>query len=58
MNHFRRFALIGVATLAVLVSMACVVSAQDRAVVLTGADLTSCASRFLFPGADGAYSDA
>jgi hypothetical protein len=40
MNHFRRCALTGVATLAVLFSMTFVVAAQDRAVVLTGADLT------------------
>jgi hypothetical protein len=40
MNHLRRCALTAVAALAVLISMAFVVTAQERAVVLTGADLT------------------
>ena len=40
MNHFRRCALIAVAALAVLCSLAFAVAAQERAVVLTGADLT------------------
>jgi hypothetical protein len=40
MNHSRRCTLIAVAALAVLFSMAFVVTAQERAVVLTGADLT------------------
>jgi len=40
MNHLRRYALATVAGLTVLCSMAFVVAAQDRAVVLTGADLT------------------
>ena len=39
MNHLRRCVLAIVATLAVLFSMAFVVAAQERAVVLTGADL-------------------
>jgi hypothetical protein len=40
MNHLRRCALIAVAALAVLCSLALAVAAQERAVVLTGADLT------------------
>jgi hypothetical protein len=40
MNHFRRCALTGVAALAVLCSLVFAVAAQERAVVLTGADLT------------------
>jgi len=40
MNHLRRYVLTGVALLALLSSMAFVVVAQDRAVVLAGADLT------------------
>jgi hypothetical protein len=40
MNHLRRCALIAVAALAVLCSLAFAVAAQERAVVLTGADLT------------------
>jgi hypothetical protein len=40
MNHLRRYALAAVAGLTVLCSMAFVVVAQDRAVILTGADLT------------------
>lgn len=40
MNHLRRCALTAVAALAVLCSVSFVVAAQDRAVVLTGADLT------------------
>ena len=40
MNHLRRCALIAVAALAVLSSLAFAVAAQERAVVLTGADLT------------------
>jgi hypothetical protein len=40
MNHLRRCALTAVAALAVLCSMSFIVAAQERAVVLTGADLT------------------
>ena len=40
MTHLRRCALIAVAALAVLCSLAFAVAAQERAVVLTGADLT------------------
>jgi len=40
MNHLRRYTLAAVAGLTVLCSMAFVVAAQERAVVLTGADLT------------------
>ena len=40
MNHLRKCALTAVAALAVLFSMALIVAAQERAVVLTGADLT------------------
>jgi hypothetical protein len=40
MNQLRRCALIAVAALAVLCSLAFAVAAQERAVVLTGADLT------------------
>ncbi len=40
MNHLTRYALIAVAALAVLCSLAFAVAAQERAVVLTGADLT------------------
>jgi len=40
MNHLRRGALTAVFALAVLCSMSFIVSAQERAVVLTGADLT------------------
>jgi hypothetical protein len=40
MNHLRRCALTAVAALAVLCSLAFAVAAQERAVVLTGADLT------------------
>ena len=40
MNHLRRCALTTVAALAVLCSLSFAVAAQERAVVLTGADLT------------------
>jgi hypothetical protein len=40
MNHLRKCALTTVAALAVLCSLSFVVAAQERAVVLTGADLT------------------
>jgi hypothetical protein len=40
MNHLRRCALTTVAAMAVLCSLSFVVAAQERAVVLTGADLT------------------
>ena len=40
MNHLRRCVLTGVAALAVLCSVSFAVAAQERAVVLTGADLT------------------
>lgn len=46
MNHFRRYALTGVAALAVLCSLALAVAAQDRAIVLTGPEL----SRVVPPG--------
>ena len=40
MNHLRKCALTAVAALAVLCSMSFVVTAQERAVVLTGTELT------------------
>ena len=40
MNHSRKYALTAIAALVILCSMLSVATAQDRAVVLTGADLT------------------
>ncbi|MDQ2976821.1 MAG: hypothetical protein M3R69_15600, partial [Acidobacteriota bacterium] len=40
MKHWRKHSIEGIAILAIIFSMPLLVTAQDRAVILTGADLT------------------